>query len=77
MKKIVIEGDFFPLNQWNDVKLEIKEGVIAIEANSRKEVIRDELITLMNDVEVQQIDFKGQDFGTIEIDWLKLHRGIE
>ncbi len=73
----MIEVDFFPLNQWNDVTLEIKEGVIAIEVNGRKEIIRDEQITLKNDVDVQQIDFKGQDFGTIEIDWLKLYRGIE
>lgn len=72
----MIERDLFPLIQWNDVTLEIKEGVIAIEVNGRREVIRDELITLKNDVEVQQIDFKGQDFGTIEIDWLKLYRGI-
>ncbi len=76
-KKFVIEGDFFPFNQWNDLALEIKEGVIAIEVNGRKEIIKDELITLQNDVEVQQIDFKGQDFGTIQIDWLKLYKGIE
>lgn len=27
-KKIFIEGDFFPLNQWNDLTLEIKEGIV-------------------------------------------------
>jgi len=39
--------------------------------------LEDDLITLQTDVEVQQIDFKGQDFGTVRIDWLKLYRGIE
>lgn len=76
-KKIVIKDNFFPLNQWNDLTVEIKEGAILIEVNGRKEIIRDQLITLQNDVEVQQVDFKGQDFGTIQIDWLKLYKGIE
>lgn len=76
-KKIFIEGNFFPLNQWNDVAIEIKEGAIFIQVNDRRELIRDELITLQTDREIQQIDFKGQDFGSIQIDWLKLYRGIE
>jgi len=76
-KQIVIEGDFFPLNQWNDVTIEIKEGSILIQVNDRKEMIKDELITLQTDGESQQIDFKGQDFGTVQIDWLKLYKGFE
>tara|TARA_R110002096_G_scaffold102753_4_gene226899 strand:- start:1469 stop:2149 length:681 start_codon:yes stop_codon:yes gene_type:complete len=76
-KKIVIDGDFFPLNQWNDVTIEIKEGAILIQVNDRKEIIKDEMITLKTDEESQQIDFKGQDFGTVQIDWLKLYKGIE
>jgi hypothetical protein len=76
-KNIVIKGDFFPLNQWNDVTIEIKEGVIIIQVNDRKKIIKDPLITLQTDREVQQIDFKGQDFGTVQIDWVKLYKGIE
>lgn len=76
-KKIAIKGDFFPLNQWNDVTIKIKEGAIFIQVNDRKEVIKDALITLQTDVEAQQIDFKGQDFGTVKIDWLKLYKGID
>lgn len=76
-KKIFIKGDFFPLNEWNDVTIEIKEGAILIQVNDRKEIIRDPLITLKTDQDFQQIDFKGQDFGTVQIDWLKLYRGIE
>ena len=37
------------------------------------------MVTLKTDDydEVQQIDFKGQDFGTVQIDWVRLYRGIE
>ncbi|MEM8671568.1 MAG: hypothetical protein AAGG48_28870 [Planctomycetota bacterium] len=76
-KKISIKGKFFPLNEWNDVTIEIKEGVILIQVNDRKEIIRDPLITLQTENEFQQIDFKGQDFGTVQIDWVKLYRGID
>ena len=76
-KKILIKGDFFPLNQWNEVTIEIKEGAILIQVNDRREIIHDPLITLKSEAEDQQIDFKGQDFGTVQIDWIKLYRGIE
>ncbi|MEM9282959.1 MAG: hypothetical protein AAGA96_14120 [Verrucomicrobiota bacterium] len=76
-KKIFIEGDFFPLNEWNEITIEIKEGVLLIQVNDRKEIIEDPLISLASNSEFQQIDFKGQDFGTIQIDWLKLYQGIE
>lgn len=76
-KKFTLDRGFFPLNQWNDLTIEIKEGAIIIQVNDRKEIFKDDLITLQNDVEVQQVDFKGQDFGTVQIDWLKLYRGIE
>ena len=76
-KKIFIKGDFFPLNEWNDVTIEIKEGVLLVQVNDQKKIIRDSLITLKTDQEAQQIDFKGQDFGTVRIDWVKLYKGID
>lgn len=76
-KKIFIEGDLFPLNEWNEITIEIKEGVLLIQVNDRKEVIEDPLISLNSEKESQQIDFKGQDFGTIQIDWVKVYQGIE
>lgn len=76
-KKIFIKGKFFPLNQWNDVTIEIKEGAILIQVNDRKEIIKDPMITLKTEAESQQIDFKGQDFGTVQIDWVKLYKAVE
>ena len=76
-KKIFIKDNFFPLNKWNDVTIEIKEGIIVIRVNDRQEIIRNSLITLKTDREAQQIDFKGQDFGSVQIDWIRLYQGIE
>ena len=78
-QKIFIKDKFFPLNQWNEVTIEIKEGVILIQVNDRREIIRNPLVTLKtnDDDKVQQIDFKGQDFGTVQIDWVRLYKGIE
>ena len=76
-KKHIIGGDFFPLNQWNEVTIEIKEGVLMVQVNDRKEIINDPMITLKTDHDVQQIDFKGQDFGTVQIDWVKLYKGVD
>lgn len=76
-KKISIKGKFFPLNQWNDVTVELKEGAILMQVNDRKEVIKNPMVTLKTDAEAQQIDFKGQDFGTVQIDWLKLYKATE
>lgn len=76
-EKIFIEDELFPPNSWADLTIEIKEGKLLIQANERKEVIEHERVTLKTDRGVQQIDFKGMDFGTIEIDWVKLYEGIE
>ena len=75
-KKIKLPKSFFPLNQWNDVTIEIKEGAILITVNEQSKLIEDSLITLNTQQESQQIDFKGQDFGSVQLDWVKLYEGI-
>ena len=74
-KKIKLSKSFFPLNQWNDVTIEIREGVILITVNGQSQLIEDSLITLKTDQDAQQIDFKGQDFGSVQLDWVKLYEG--
>ena len=76
-KKIKLPEGFFPLNQWNDVTVEIREGELLICVNDTALHFKDPLITLKSEDEFQQVDFKGQDFGSVQIDWLKLYRGIE
>ena len=75
--KIMMQGNLFPLNQWNEVTIEFKTGVVSIQVNEQKKVIKHPLVHLRKDREVNQIDFKGQDFGTVRIDWIKLYNGIE
>jgi hypothetical protein len=75
-KKISLPKGFFPLNQWNNVTVEIKEGAILITVNERTKLIEDSLITLKTEQKTQQIDFKGQDFGSVQLDWVKLYRGV-
>ena len=76
-KKIRLPNGFFPLNQWNDVTIEIKEGELLICVNDTTLNFKDPLITLKSENDFQQIDFKGQDFGSVQIDWLRLYRGSE
>ncbi len=76
-KKIRLPNGFFPLNQWNDVTVEIKEGALLICVNETTLHFKDPLITLKSENDFQQIDFKGQDLGTVQIDWLRLYRGSE
>ncbi|MGI9467142.1 MAG: hypothetical protein ACR2OA_08485 [Rubripirellula sp.] len=74
-KRVQLPKSFFPLNQWNDVTIEIKEGAILITVNEQSSLIEDPLITLETAEESQQIDFKGQDFGSVQLDWVKLYEG--
>ncbi|HBV63171.1 MAG TPA: hypothetical protein DEF45_09145 [Rhodopirellula sp.] len=75
-KRVVIPKSFFPLNQWNEVTIEFTEGAILITVNERSRLFEDPLITLKTAQEAQQIDFKGQDFGSVQLDWVKLYEGM-
>lgn len=76
--KVVIKEGCFPINKWADVTIEIKEGVLMIQVDDRKKIIKHEWITLVKTKhEIQQIDFKGLDHGRVQIDWLKLYKGID
>ena len=56
--------------------IEITEGAILITVNERSRLFEDPLITLKTAQEAQQIDFKGQDFGSVQLDWVKLYEGM-
>jgi hypothetical protein len=75
-KKHPLPKEFFPLNHWNEVTIEIREGELVATVNQRTLRFKDPLITLKSDKD-QQVDFKGQDYGTVQIDWLKLYRGVD
>ncbi len=52
------------------------EGAILITVNEKTRLIEDPLISLKTEQESQQIDFKGQDFGSVQLDWVKLYEGL-
>lgn len=63
-----------PLNQWADVVIELKPGVIVFKVDGVATRIEDERITMAGQ---QQIDFKGVDHGGIQIDRVAVYEGIE
>ncbi len=63
-----------PLNQWVDVVVELKPGVLVLKIDGVASRIEDERITMAGQ---QQIDFKGVDGGGIRIDRVAIYEGLE
>lgn len=72
-KTIDLSGTGFQIGEWNEITAEIKKGEMVLLINGHKHVYKDSLIDLKDSL---QVDFKGLDFGTIEIDWVKLYKGV-
>lgn len=73
-KKIELENSHFEIGKWMVITAEIKKGEMVYIVDGQKQVFKNELIDLKESL---QVDFKGLDFGTTEIDWVKLYKGIE
>lgn len=63
-----------PLNQWVDLTVELKKGVLLLVIDGKKMRFEDPLIDMTGQ---QQIDFKGIDFGGIQIDRVRIYEGFE
>lgn len=72
-KIIKVEEQFLPLNKWVNVVLELKKGTIILKVDGKKHVFTSPLIDMTGNA---QIDFKGVDFGTCQIDNIKLWQGL-
>ena len=72
-EKIKIEKPLMPLNEWADVVIELKKGVMHFSVNGVKHVFESELIDMTGH---SQIDFKGINFGTCEIDHVRIREGL-
>lgn len=66
------EETLFPLNQWVDVVIELKKGTILFKVDGKKHVFTSPNIDMTGQ---HQIDFKGVDFGTCQIDHIKVWEG--
>ncbi|MCB1124547.1 MAG: hypothetical protein KJT03_23540 [Verrucomicrobiae bacterium] len=62
----------FSLNQWHDVAIELKQGEILLSIDGRKHRFQSANIDMTGQ---HQIDFKAVDFGTCQIDDIKLWEG--
>jgi hypothetical protein len=63
---------FFSLNQWHDVAIELKKGTILLTIDGKKHRFESANIDMTGQ---HQIDFKGVDFGSCQIDHIKLWEG--
>lgn len=63
-----------PLNQWVDLTVELRKGVLLLVIDGKKMRFEDPAIDMTGQ---QQIDFKGIDFGGIQIDRVRIYERIE
>jgi hypothetical protein len=70
---IKTEDLLFSLNQWHDVVIEVKKGTILLKIDGKKHVFESRNIDMAGQ---HQIDFKGLDGGSCQIDSVKLWEGM-
>lgn len=68
----VIEQPLFALNEWHDVVIELKKGTLLLKIDGKKHLFESKNI---DGTGQHQIDFKGVDLGTCQIDSIKLWEG--
>lgn len=68
-----VEAPLFSLNEWHDVAIELKKGTLLLQIDGKKHVFQSPEIDMSGQA---QIDFKGIDFGTCQIDDVKLWEGL-
>ena len=72
VEKVAVEQPLFTLNQWHDVAIELKKGIILLTIDSKKHRFESTNIDMAGHA---QIDFKAIDLGTCQIDDVKLYEG--
>jgi hypothetical protein len=72
VEKLAIEKPLFSLNQWHDVAIELKKGTLLLTIDGQKHRFESANIDMTGQA---QIDFKALDFGTCQIDDVKLWEG--
>lgn len=67
-----VEQPLFTLNEWHDVVIELKKGAILLKVDGKKHLFESTNIDMAGQA---QIDFKAVDFGSCQIDSIKLWEG--
>jgi hypothetical protein len=72
VESLPVEKPLFSLNQWHDVVIELKKGTLLLVVDGVKHVFESRNIDMAGQA---QIDFKAVDFGTCQIDSIRLWEG--
>lgn len=72
VETLPVEQPLFTLNTWHDVAIESKKGTLLLSIDGKKHVFESQNIDMTGQA---QIDFKAIDFGTCQIDDVKLWEG--
>jgi hypothetical protein len=73
VETLKVEAPLLPLNQWADIVIELKKGTLLVKIDGKKCLFQSTNIDMSGQ---HQIDFKGIDFGTCQIDHIKLWEGM-
>lgn len=73
VETLPVESPLFTLNQWHDVAIELKKGVLLLTIDGKKHRFESKNIDMSGQA---QIDFKALDGGTCQIDDVKLWQGL-
>jgi hypothetical protein len=68
-----VEKPLFSLNEWHDVVIELKKGTLLFQVDETKYLFENPEIDMTGQA---QIDFKGIDFGSCQIDHIKVWEGL-
>jgi hypothetical protein len=72
IETLSVEAPLFSLNQWHDIAIELKKGTLLLTIDGKKHRFDSANIDMAGQA---QIDFKAIDFGTCQIDHIKLWEG--
>jgi hypothetical protein len=72
VEKLPVEKPLFSLNEWHDVVIEVKKGTLLLQIDGVKHLFESANIDMTGHA---QIDFKAVDFGTCQIDHIKVWEG--
>lgn len=73
VETLPVEQPLFTLNEWHDVAIELKKGAMVLTIDGKKHRFDSANIDMTSQA---QIDFKAIDFGTCQIDKVKLWEGL-
>jgi len=73
VETLAVEEPLFALNEWHDIAIELKKGTLPSRSMARSHLFQSANIDMAGQA---QIDFKAIDFGTCQIDSIRLWEGL-